>query len=519
MERTLRRIAAALAVLEIFAAALILLGWQYRVPVLKGEAWGTFIAPNTALCFLLCGLGILLQLSNRRVLRGLGTLLGVLVCLFGAAVLTEYLAQIDLGIDRRFFAHRLSDWNLPRPGRFAINTALGFALAGASLASFRRRGRWVHESFACLVLLLSYLSLLGYLYSASELYGGVMAVHTAALFLVLSIALLCAVPGQLVSETFLRPYAGALAARRIIAAIVLLMPFVGLLQLRGEQWGSFSPEFGTAMSVLLAVILFTILGLHTATVLNDTDRKRRDTETALMKSEKLAAAGRMAASIAHEVNNPLEAVGNLLYLLKSDSLPAETRRKYVDLAEEELNRVAAIARRTLGFYKDDTERTDVHVSELLDAVIEIYRTKLQQKNVSVHKSFEEKALIRARPGEVRQVFANVISNAIDALPDQEGRLEIAVRVRDGVVIADVTDNGHGIKSEDLGRIFEPFFTTKKEFGTGLGLWVSKELVEKNGGRIEVGSVAEAAGSGTTCRLVFPLIQVQESVKVSAAGPH
>jgi signal transduction histidine kinase len=354
MEGTLKRVAAGLATMLMAAGLLVLAGWQYRIPVLKGEALGTFIAPSAALCFLLCGVSILLQLPRLSILVWIGRLLGIFVALFGAATLSEHLFRIDLHIDRIFFAHRLADWNLPLPGRFALNTAVGFTFAGLSLWTLRRRKGVIAELFACLVLLVSYLSIVGYMYAIAALYGRVMALHTAVLFAVLAVALACAASCHPILDILLSSYAGGIAARRMVLAIVVLMPLIGFLGLWSHSLARAPLEVRTAFGYLVAVAVFTILALHTASVLNEVDKKRRGTEAALMRSEKLSAAGRMAATVAHEINNPLEAVSNLVYLLQREDLTDETRREYLSLVEHELERVAAIARRTLGFYKDQT---------------------------------------------------------------------------------------------------------------------------------------------------------------------
>jgi len=258
----------------------------------------------------------------------------------------------------------------------------------------------------------------------------------------------------------------------------------------------------------VAVAVFTILALHTASVMNEVDKKRRETEAALMRSEKLSAAGRMAATVAHEINNPLEAISNLVYLLQRGDLPEETRQEYLKLTEQELERVAAIARRTLGFYKDQSGPSEINVRELVEGVLEVYRARLEQKNIAVNRAFADDGHLLASRGELQQVLANLIANAIDALPSTEGRLDIAVGTASDTLTIKVTDNGHGIAEQDLGRVFEPFFSTKKEVGTGLGLWVSRDLVRKNGGTIEVMSSTREQDHGTIFRISFPVAATQ-----------
>jgi signal transduction histidine kinase len=504
MERTLQRVAAGLSVVLMAAGLLVLAGWQYRIPLLKGEVLGTFIAPSTGLCFLLCGISILLQLPHWSVLGWAGRVVGILVAVFATATFSEHLFRIDLHIDRIVFAHRLSDWNLPLPGRFAVNTAVGFTFAGLSLCALRRKkGLALAEFFAGMVGLVFYLSIIGYLYAVAQLYGRVMALPTALLFAVLGVALACGASRHPILDIVLSSYAGGMAARRMVLAIVVLMPLIGFVGLWAHSLAGAPLEVRTALGDLVAVAVFTILALHTASVMNDVDKKRRETEAALMRSEKLSAAGRMAATVAHEINNPLEAISNLVYLLQRGDLPDDTRWEYLKLTEQELDRVAAIARRTLGFYKDQSSPSEINVRELVEAVLDVYRARLEQKNIVVGRMFSQDGYLLASRGELQQVLANLVANAIDALPSQGGRLDISVGTAGDALTIAVTDNGHGIADQDLGRIFEPFFSTKKEVGTGLGLWVSLDLVRKNGGAIEVMSSTREQDHGTTFRIAFP----------------
>src|SRR5512146_1921009 len=213
--KLLPRIAVWLSCLVILAGLCIITGWQFRMSILKGAALGTFVAPNTALCFVLCGISILLQLSSGRWRPELGAIIGVLVGMFALATVAEYVFRTDLGIDRLFMAHRLSDWNLSLPGRFAPNTAIGFSLSSFSLITLRSHRRALSEYFSLPILLVSYLSLIAYLYGATQLYSHVMAVHTATLFAVLGIALLCAPARPVIAETLLSPFTGAVASRKM----------------------------------------------------------------------------------------------------------------------------------------------------------------------------------------------------------------------------------------------------------------------------------------------------------------
>jgi PAS domain S-box-containing protein len=234
--------------------------------------------------------------------------------------------------------------------------------------------------------------------------------------------------------------------------------------------------------------------------------ERRRAEEALRQTEKLAATGRLAASIAHEINNPLEAVINLVYLARKQP---QNARKYLELADQELERIAQITRNTLGFYRDSSSTKEVDISELLGEVIALYWRKIQFKRVSVRPDYGNGIRIVGFPGEIRQIFANLVANAIEALA-AEGTLVIRasrVTLRDGSNRAGVRitflDNGTGIAPENRTKIFEPFYTTKKDVGTGLGLWLTLQLVEKHHGSLRVRTSVELGRSWTVFSVFLP----------------
>ena len=244
-------------------------------------------------------------------------------------------------------------------------------------------------------------------------------------------------------------------------------------------------------------------------VLDASDRKR--SEEALRKTEKLAATGRLAASIAHEINNPLEAITNLLYLLGNHAQLEEPASTYVEMAAHEVRRISEITQQTLRFYRQSTLPAKANCSELLDSVLSLHQVRLRNLGISVEKKYESGTELYCFAGELRQVFANLIGNAIDAMP-AGGRLALRARrsrdwnepARAGVRIQ-VADTGSGMTPEVQKHIFEPFFTTKEVTGTGLGLWVSSEIVVKHKGTIRVRSRSEKLGgpSGTIFELFFP----------------
>jgi PAS domain S-box-containing protein len=228
--------------------------------------------------------------------------------------------------------------------------------------------------------------------------------------------------------------------------------------------------------------------------------ERRKAENALRKTEKLAAAGRLAASIAHEINNPLESVTNLLYLLNQEAQLSPAGREYLTMAEQELTRVSQIATQTLRFHRQSSRPGSVRMHEVLDAVYALYRPRFDRLGVVLERRYRDTEPILAFEGELRQLFANLIANALDAMPNG-GHLLLRTRplVRaDGVrgIQVIVADTGQGVADEMRGRIFEPFVTSKGMTGTGLGLWVSKEIVRKHRGYIRLRSRTEGALRGT-----------------------
>jgi PAS domain S-box-containing protein len=206
----------------------------------------------------------------------------------------------------------------------------------------------------------------------------------------------------------------------------------------------------------------------------------RMAELALLESEKLATAGRLSATVAHEINNPLEAVTNLLYLAReNESVPSDVR-DLLEQADTQLRRVAHIVRQTLGFYREQTASKTFSLKRVANQTLDIYAAQCANRQITTDVVGED-VQVYANEGEVRQVISNILSNAIDA--SRGGRIMIEVRRVADYAELRIADDGPGIPPEIQARIFEPFFTTKKDYGTGLGLWVCKELVEKAGGSI------------------------------------
>ncbi len=243
-------------------------------------------------------------------------------------------------------------------------------------------------------------------------------------------------------------------------------------------------------------------------------------EEALRKSEKLAVAGRLAATIAHEINNPLEAVTNLLYLVRTNTRD-EPVRNYVVSAEEELARVTQIVTHSLRFHRQSTAPTYEIISKILESSAGIYKSRLLLDQVEIERDYRDHTPIRCYSSELRQVFGNLISNAFDAI--RRGG-KIYLRTREVVdlgsgqrgIRVSIADSGHGMDARTLQRLFEPFFTTKESNGTGLGLWISNDIIKKHHGKVLVKSWQRPDRSGTVFSVFLPLNAIDEDVTIGVS---
>jgi len=281
---------------------------------------------------------------------------------------------------------------------------------------------------------------------------------------------------------------------------------------REERVGSYETERvhknGTRLRVLLSVSPIRneqgeLVGA--SAIARDITQQKR-TEEALRRNERLATAGRLTAAIAHEIKNPLEALTNLVYLARRD---AAGRDEYLRMAEQEIGRLDGIAQQALGLVREGASPERLNVGKILEEVTQLYLRKLQAKNVTLDKFCGEDLEIFGFPGELRQLFSNLLLNAMDAMKEG-GRLRLRVvrahershRQRDGVRVT-IADTGNGIQAGDLPHIFEPFYTTKKETGTGLGLWLAYGIVRKHNGWIKVASRTVPGTSGTVFAVFLP----------------
>ena len=247
-------------------------------------------------------------------------------------------------------------------------------------------------------------------------------------------------------------------------------------------------------------------------------------EDALRKTERLAAMGRVAGIIAHEINNPLEAITNTFYLLRDHPSLDEEARYLAKLGDDELVRVSHITRQTLAFYRESEQPVEVSISSVLDEILELQARRMEFNNISLKKQYHSKGTILGFPVELRQVFLNLIGNAVQAMPEG-GTLRLHVfqsswrRNQRPEVCISICDTGTGIDPEHAKHLFEPFFTTKSIKGTGLGLWISRGIIQKYGGTIRFRSVSFTGGNITCFQVRLPDADVQGLPPSNIAAPE
>jgi len=253
-----------------------------------------------------------------------------------------------------------------------------------------------------------------------------------------------------------------------------------------------------------------------------TDRKR--SHDALLQNEKLAAVGRLASSIAHEINNPLEAVTNLIYLARGSESSSETQ-EYLSNAEVELRRVSAITNQTLRFHRQTTSPTSCTAEDLVSSTLSIYQGRLANTHIQILRRDRARRPLRCFEGEIRQVLSNFIGNAIDSINNESGRL--LIRTRDGInrrtgelgLVITLADSGVGMNPITASCIFEPFFTTKGLSGTGLGLWVSREIVDRHRGHIAIKTSQRPNHSGTVFTIFLPYEESLQNIDRTPENPY
>jgi PAS domain S-box-containing protein len=243
------------------------------------------------------------------------------------------------------------------------------------------------------------------------------------------------------------------------------------------------------------------------------ERANQDLMTRLINSERLAAAGRMANTLAHEINNPLEALTNIFFILQGrDDMPLQAQ-ELIGVAAREIDRVGHITRSTLSFYRKVPGRT-LNLYALLEEVVQLFASRATQQKITIRTEYDKSIEAASYDPSLRQVFANLVGNALEAMPQEGGTILLRARVTGQRAIVTVSDSGHGVDPAHLRSIFEPFFTTKGERGTGLGLWVTRGIVEEQGGTMHLRTSVSPERHGTTLRITLPIHRDELAAQVS-----
>jgi PAS domain S-box-containing protein len=260
-----------------------------------------------------------------------------------------------------------------------------------------------------------------------------------------------------------------------------------------------------------SVVLRDSIGTAVGTIgtLDDITERRR-AEDSIRRNEKLAAVGQLASTIAHEINNPLEAITNLLYIAQTSEELAPSLKPLLDDAQSELHRVAQIATQTLQFHRRNAERSAISVAGIVDSAFSLFARQMKERGVEVVRDYSDVPDVVCYPTEIRQIFVNLIGNALDAMAAKKGRLRVRILEGSGASLGQrhvqisVADNGIGMDPAVAAHVFDAFFTTKGENGSGLGLWVTCEVLKRHGGSIRVRSRRSPDPSGTVITIKLPL---------------
>jgi signal transduction histidine kinase len=528
-----------LSLLSLLVATADLIGWLCHIPLLTSVLPGyATMKPNTAICLGLLALASLLlqpaepsrlhRLHGAR--RPIFAGLAGLAALLSAGTLIEYTTHWQLPLDRLFLPVAADAFVGP-PGRMTLGTGVCVLLVAVAILVLDRLPR---TSTVLLVVSggITLSAIIGFCFNAGPLYGvrwlNSIAVHTAVTLLLLQVAVLSARPEREPFHSLLQHSAHSGRMRWLFVGVTVVPAILAFPLLAGMRIGLIDPPFAFALLVVLLIGVQTTILWQDSMALSQAESQRQMAEQALLQSEKLAVAGRLAASISHEINNPLESIGNLLYLVRNaESLQAAS--PYVLLAEQELNRVAQITTQTLTFHRDTRNLSICAAENIVRSALKLLAPKIAASAMTVTLDLQpSEAKIYCKEGEMRQVIVNLISNALEATP-AGGRLMVRVhasqRWGSHAIVTDaeslgvrivVADTGSGIPLHLQQRIFDPFFTTKADTGNGLGLWVARDLVESHGGFIHVHSSTRPSASGTAFCVFLPFISQTPDSRSCAA---
>lgn len=323
------------------------------------------------------------------------------------------------------------------------------------------------------------------------------------------------------SGTRMKSLSRRLTASVVIAIAICGMHYSGMRAFMPQQGSicvhlpaSFSgivlARVGVGNAALFTFALLIVSFRDKARWFQTASEARLQAEESARKLEGLATAGKIAASVAHEINNPLEALVNLVYLAQSGNV-GDAERQYLAMAQKELERITAITTHALRFYRQQSSPAPVSIPELFESALALFQSPLSVSNITVERHWlDNLPPVVCLEGEIRQVLANLISNAIDSMP-KGGILHLAVKNAANGLNIDISDTGQGIPAEVKNKILEPFFTTKGRNGTGLGLTITAEIIARHGGTLNFDTTTDRQHSGTCFRFFLPFQQMKTEI--------
>jgi signal transduction histidine kinase len=513
------RVSDGAALFVIVCGALNIIGWLTGNSLLKDPFGTNFMAPNTALCFITSGLALVLANRGHRLLRGVALLLAACVTAFAILTVLEYLTGHDFGIDRIFLENRLGDWTKPNvlPGRFAPQTALAFSLIGPALLFGRLRTRHfrVSELLAIPVLLIGFLSLIGYAYRVEPLYGisdySSMALHTAFCLAALAIGLLWSAPEHGIMTLVLGADAGGVTARRLLMAVIFMLPLLGWVQIRVQAAGLLNFHLGVAFFVLASVIIFSVLILRTARKLGSLDEQRKAAERSLLQSH---------AELESLVARRTEALRQLSARLLR--LQDQERRRIARELHDSVGQYLAALKINCDLLSnakgDDAGRVIADTRRLLDQCIGEIRTLsyllhppvLDEAGINSAaqwyiEGFSKRSGVQVSldlqcpdrlPAEIELMLFRVLQEGLTNIHRHSGsdRAEVGLDCQPEKVVLRIRDYGRGMTPAQLEN-FE-----RVQSGLGVGLAGMRERAAQLGGQLKISSDS----SGMTVEVSVPL---------------
>ena len=512
------------AVGVILIAITVLLGWFLQIPLLLSVLPGLPpMVPQTAIGLILAGASLLLLQPNGSAGRQYAGQAAALLCLLlGLGGAVGYL-QLPPATELAQLTLPLSAQEPPGLSQ-SLSSALAFSMAGLSLflLGFNRAQLiYTRQWLAILTLAMAIVVLFGYLYGIivsyryTEVIG--MALPASIAFIILANGILLARPNEGVMRLITSDSAGGVLLRRLLPAIILAHMAIGWLTLTGQNAGIIPEEFGFAINEVLSMLLITVIVSHIAVSLNREEKLRRAAEEGTKQHQadlahlvRLNTMGEMVANIAHELKQPLTAISlyaaNSQTMLSSPEPQTEQLHKMLDEIQAQAMRAAEIIRRTREFArKQKPDTSSIQLNGLIAEVRDFLAVQASDHDVSLLLELDpELPPAEADAVQLKQVLLNIVHNAIECLQGYEGLLrQVTVRshlTEAGEIEVNVTDTGPGMDAETLGRVFESFFTTKGDAGMGMGLSISRSIIEAHGGQLWARSVP---GRGATFSFTLP----------------